>query len=80
MSATPTEKPSIFSQLRSPQALNYLIGLIESEDRDAPAAIEALAKLSPGAELRARMEQAIEETGSARLRKMLEEHLPASAS
>ena len=64
---------------RLPQALDFLIGLIESEDREAPAAIEALAKLSPGAELRTRMERAIEETGSARLKKVLEEHLPAAS-
>ncbi len=48
---------------RLPQAINYLIGLIESDDRDAPSAIEALGKLSPGMELRSRIEQAIEETG-----------------
>jgi hypothetical protein len=65
---------------RLPQALNYLIGLIESEDREAPAAIEALGKLSPGAELRGRIEQAIEETGSPRLKKVWLEHLPEPAS
>jgi hypothetical protein len=71
---------SAIALTRLPQAMSYLLGLIESEDREAPAAIEALAKLSPGPELLARMEQAIEETGSPRLRKVLAEHLPASAS
>jgi hypothetical protein len=70
---------SAIALTRLPQAVSYLLGLIESEDREAPAAIEALAKLSPGAELRARIEQAIEETGSPRLRRILAEHLPVSA-
>jgi hypothetical protein len=70
---------SAIALTRLPEALNYLLGLIESEDRDAPAAIEALAKLSPGDELRARIERAIEETGSPRLKKMLADHMPASA-
>ena len=65
---------------RLPQALNYLVGLIESEDRDAAAAIEALAKLAPGAELRERIVRAVEDAGSPRLRKLLEEHMPASAT
>jgi hypothetical protein len=71
---------SAIALTRLPQAMSYLLGLIESEDREAPAAIEALAKLSPGAELRDRMEQAVDETGSPRLRKILAENLPAVAS
>jgi hypothetical protein len=71
---------SAIALTRLPQALDYLIELIQSEDRDAPAAIEALAKLSPGAELRDRMLQAVEETGSPRLRKLLQEHMHADAS
>jgi HEAT repeat protein len=65
---------------RLPQALSYLVGLIESEDRDAPAAIEALAKLAPGAELRERIVRAVEDAGSPRLRKLLAEQMPASAT
>ena len=71
---------SAIALTRLPQAVNYLIGLIESEDRDAPAAIEALGKLSPGTELRVRIEQAIEETGSPRLRKAWREYVPEPAS
>ena len=70
---------SAIALTRLPQALSYLIGLIESEDRDAPLAIEAVAKGSPSAELRARLEQAVKETGSPRLKKFLQEHLPQSA-
>src|SRR6266567_9228218 len=62
---------SAIALTRLPQALNFLIGLIESENREAPAVIEALAKLSPGTELRARIEQAVEETARPRLRKIL---------
>jgi len=60
---------------RLPQAINYLIGVIESEDREAPEVIEALLKSSPTDEVRARVEQAVEETGSARLRKVYYEGL-----
>ncbi len=69
---------SAIALTRLPQAINYLLGLIESEDREAPAAIEALVKLSPGEELLARLEQAVDETGSPRLRKALQEQLPTS--
>ena len=64
---------SAIALTRLPQAISYLMGLIEAEDRESPEAIGALMKSSPGAELRARIEQAVEETGSARLRKALEE-------
>ncbi len=71
---------SAIALTRLPHAVTYLMALIESEDRDAPAAIEALAKLSPGAELRARITQAVEDTSSPRLKKVLAELLPVSAS
>jgi hypothetical protein len=63
---------SAIALTRLPQAINSLIGLIEAEDHEAPRVIEALLKSSPGAELRARIEQAVEGTGSARLRKAFE--------
>ena len=64
---------SAIALTRLPQGISYLIGLIEAEDGESPEAIGALMKSSPGAELRARIDQAVEETGSARLRKALEE-------
>lgn len=65
---------SAIALTRLPKAIDYLLGLIEREDREAPAAIEALAKLSPGAELRARVAETVREIGSPRLAKALEEH------
>ena len=60
---------SAIALTRLPQAIGYLVGLIESEDREAATAIEALMRISPDQELRARIEQAIEDVGSPRLRK-----------
>lgn len=64
---------------RLPEAADFLISIVEREEREAPAAIEALARLSPNAELRARIEQAVLGTGSPRLQKALQEHMPPSA-
>ncbi len=65
---------------RLPEAADFLAGLIERDERDAPLAIEALGKLAPGKELRARIGRAIDSSGSPRLRKALVEHLPAIES
>jgi hypothetical protein len=64
---------------RLPEAADFLISIVEREEREAPAAIEALARLSPNAELRTRIEQAVLGTGSPRLQKALQEHMPPSA-
>lgn len=61
---------------RLPRAIEYLLDLVEHEDREAALAIEALAKLGPSGELRARLARAVEETASPRLQKALAEHLP----
>lgn len=71
---------SAIALTRLPKAIDYLLGLIEREDREAPAAIEALAKLSPGEELRARVEQTVREIGSPRLTKALKEQFGPSAA
>ena len=63
---------SAIALTRLPAAIGYLIGIIEAEEHEAPVAIEALLKSSPGAELLARIKQAVEGTGSARLRKVLD--------
>ncbi len=70
---------SAIALTRLPQATAFLIAMIEGEDREAPMAIEALARSSPSAELRARLAEAVEATGSPKLLKALREHLPASA-
>ena len=66
---------SAIALTRLPNAITFLLGLIESEDREAEDAIEALIKSSPGPELRERIEQAIEETGSTRLKKAYDERI-----
>jgi len=71
---------SAIALTRLPQAADFLIAMIEREDREALAAIEALARLAPNAELYARIEQAVEATGSPRLLKALQEHLPPPLS
>jgi hypothetical protein len=58
---------------RLPQAADFLIAMIEREEREAPAAIEALIRAAPNAELCARIEHAVLATGSPRLKKALED-------
>jgi hypothetical protein len=67
---------SAIALTRLPEALDFLIAFIERDTRDAPAAIEAIGRIAPNAELRARVEQAVEQADSARLRQALRQHLP----
>ncbi|HWG22314.1 MAG TPA: hypothetical protein VG225_17445 [Terracidiphilus sp.] len=71
---------SAIALTRLPQAIDYLIAMIEREEREAAIAIEALAKLSPPAELRARITRAVEEVGSPRLVRVLQEQLASAAA
>ncbi len=66
---------SAIALTRLPAGHEFLIGLIEDEDRQAETALEALARILPSAEMRARIETAVEEAGSQRLRKAWAEHL-----
>lgn len=59
---------------RLPDGLEFLIGMIEEEDRMAELAIEALARISPGEELAERITAAVSATGSERLRNAWKEH------
>jgi HEAT repeat protein len=68
---------SAIALTRLPQAFDYLLALIASDARDAPAAIESIGRIGPNSELRARIEQAVEQADSSRLRQALREHLPA---
>ena len=61
---------------RLPEAIDFLINLIEREEREAPRAIEALSRLATGDELRTRLIGAVESTGSPGLLKALHENLP----
>jgi hypothetical protein len=62
---------SAIALTRLTEAIDFLLGMIEREERDAPAAIEALSRVASGEELKARLERAVEATGSERLKKTL---------
>ncbi len=61
---------SAIALTRLPEAFEFLLGMIEREEREAPAAIEALSRVA-GEELNARLRRAVETTGSERLEKAL---------
>jgi len=67
---------SAIALTRLPQAADYLIALIESDAREAPQAIEAIGRSAPTSEQRARVQQAVEQADSHRLRKAFLQHLP----
>jgi hypothetical protein len=66
---------SAIALTRLPEGVDFLIGLIEREAREAETAIEALAQAAPNEELRMRIAKAVEDTGSPRLKKAFEAHL-----
>ena len=68
---------SAIALTRLPAGVDFLIGLIEREEREAPRAIEALLRVA-NQEQRARLEHAVEATGSPRLVKALRESLGAA--
>ena len=70
---------SAIALTRLPRATDYLINLIEREDREAHIAIESIAKLSPSPEMTTRLITAVADVGSPRLSKTLREHLPEIA-
>ncbi len=67
---------SAIALTRLPQASDFLIDAIARDSREAPAAIEALARSAPTPELRIRIEHAVEQADSLRLRQALRQHLP----
>lgn len=56
---------------RLPEAMDFLMDLIVRDTRDAPLAIEAIGRTGPSDELRTRVEQAVEQADSARLRALV---------
>lgn len=70
---------SAIALTRLPEATAYLLSIVEAEDREAGDAIEALAKAGLGERDREMLQQAVEQTGSPRLTKALQEHLPHDA-
>ena len=67
---------SAIALTRLPAAIDFLVACIEQDERQAPDAIEALSRIAPNAELRARLQQAVEQADSIRLRQALRKHLP----
>ena len=64
---------------RLPEAVGFLTGLIEREEREASRAIEAFSRIATSEDTRGRLVRAVESTGSPRLINVLRENLqPAS--
>jgi hypothetical protein len=59
---------------RLPEAVDYLTGLIERDERRAAAAIEAIGRAGPSDETRARIEAAVRKSGNPRLEQAMREH------
>lgn len=70
---------SAIALTRLPEAIDFLISLIERDGRESSAAIEAIGRIAPNAEIRARIQQAVDQAGSPRLHQALQKHLPATA-
>ena len=66
---------SAIALTRLPEGMDFLIGLIEQEAREAETAIEAMAQLEPNNELRARIAKAVDDAGSPRLKRAFERHV-----
>jgi HEAT repeat protein len=62
---------------RLPEAIDFLLAMIARDAREAPEAIEAIGRTAPSAELRARVEQIVDQADNLRLRQALRQHLPA---
>jgi HEAT repeat protein len=67
---------SAIAVTRLPEAIDFLLALIADDGREAAEAIEAVGRIAPSAELRARVEAAVEQADCPRLRRALREHLP----
>jgi len=67
---------SAIALTRLPEAIEFLVATIARGAREAPEAIEAIGRSAPSAELRARVEQAVEQADSLRLRQAFREHFP----
>src|SRR3954447_17212339 len=65
---------SAIALTRLPEAIDFLLGMIEREEREAPRAIEALCRAAVGEELRGRLVSAVHSNGSPRLLKALREN------
>ena len=68
---------SAIALTRLPEAIDFLLATIARDTREAAGAIEAIGRIAPNAELRARVEQAVEQADSPRLRQAFRQHMPA---
>jgi HEAT repeat protein len=66
---------SAIALTRLPEAVDFLVALIAQDAREALAAIEAIGSTAPNAELRARVEKAVEQADSPRLQQAFRQHL-----
>ncbi len=67
---------SAIALTRLPDALEFLIAMVARDAREAPAVIEAIGRTVPTSEVRERLEQAVEQSDSPRLRQAFSVHLP----
>lgn len=67
---------SAIALTRLPEALDFLTATIARDGREATGAIEAIGRIVPNEEIRARVEQAVEQADSLRLRQALRKHMP----
>jgi hypothetical protein len=68
---------SAIALTRQPEAMDFLLATIARDSREAPEAIEAIGRIAPSPELRARVEQAVERADSIRLRQAFKQHMPS---
>jgi hypothetical protein len=71
---------SAIALTRLPEAMDFLVALIARDAREAPAAIEAIGRTAPNAELRARVEKAVEQASSPRLQQAFRQHFPEQSA
>jgi hypothetical protein len=67
---------SAIALTRLPEAMDFLVAAIERDARESAQAIEAIGRSAPSAELRARLAEAVRQTGSRRLEQALRQHMP----
>jgi hypothetical protein len=67
---------SAIALTRLPEAVDFLLALIQRDAREAPQAIEAIGRGAPSAELSTRVRQAAVQTGNPRLEQACRQHLP----
>ncbi|MFZ1083455.1 MAG: HEAT repeat domain-containing protein [Terracidiphilus sp.] len=70
---------SAIALTRLPDAMDFLLALIEGDTRQAPVAIEAIGRIAPNDALRAHIQQAVAQTGNPRLEQAFRQHLPPRA-